>query len=261
MNCSHINRFTATPILAVLTITAFVGCGVNNNDNIAKNENNSATSSSVSSTPVSSASRNNNSASSSASSSESVSTSVTAHQAVVPAGYKTVTTKTNKVSFAVPEKWTPVNASDVTGSSKGQDIIAEMAQKTGMSEDALKKQMESLDLMVSSTEPDKTGFSDNVNVTAEPVAVESLPSKEVMQRMAESASGTAGKYSTVQTPLGKAAQMTYTLSASGMKVNGVFIVVPTGIDNDYSVITVSTGTPETANTYATNIEKSLSKVE
>lgn len=261
MNYSHIWRITAAPAVALLAATTFVGCGANNNDDAAKNESSSASSSSASSAPASSASSDSSSASSSASSSESASASATASQASVPAGYKTVTAKTNKISFAVPEKWTPVNASDVTGSSQGKDVIAEMAQKSGMSEEALKKQMESLDLMVSSPEPDKTGFADNVNVAAEPVAADSLPSKEVMQGMAEAASGTAGKYSTVQTPLGKAAQMTYTLSASGMKVNGVFIVVPAGTGSDYSVVTVSAGTPEAASTYATNIEKSLSKAE
>ncbi|MDO4898688.1 MAG: hypothetical protein Q3965_05200 [Rothia sp. (in: high G+C Gram-positive bacteria)] len=236
------SKFVAIPSVALLSLAVLAGCGSNDNKESKPAE---SRSSSVSSSAA---------VSESASASESASV-----EASLPEGYKSVSATNNGISFGVPEDWVELNAEAVASNSDMQEYLDQTATELGLSAEQLKQQMAQLDLMATSTKPDASGFANNVNVLAEPVPAKDLPTEAQTQQLAEGAKGTPGEYAEVDTALGKGVTQTYTMEAGGVKVNGVFLLVPAGDGAGYSVITVSASDASAAKEIVDNIAKSVDK--
>lgn len=245
-------RLFAIPSIALLGLGVLAGCGSNDNADPAPSDSSASASSDSSSTattePSASASSSGGwKASESASPSAKASTEGT-----------TIVAEKNKISFSVPEGWKSINPADLDTSSKeSQKFIEDVAKSAGTDPKTLEAQMKQFDLSVYNM--GKQGNEgDNLNVSAKPISMPSLPSESETKAMAEAATATPVKFSKVTTPLGEAASQTYTLTVAGQKLNGQFLIVPSGVKDSYSVITItSTGsTQKVADLITSTLDKS-----
>lgn len=210
---------------ALLSLTLLVGCG-------AKEDTAASSSASSSSSTAASASA----AETSAAASESA---APAKEAVIPEGYKVVTAANNGISFAIPADWVEMKAADVAGAVEGSAVLDEAAAQAGIDPTALLAVVESSDLMAFSSDI-SSGFSNNVNVMAEPVYAESLPTEADMVSVIESVSGTPAGYETLETPLGESAIMGYNMEMQGTTMHAAYLVLPAGSGEGFTMLTVST---------------------
>ncbi|WP_237233250.1 hypothetical protein [Rothia nasisuis] len=247
------SRLVAAPSVALMAIAVLAGCGSNND---------ASSSSSSSSSASSSSSSAESSASSSAAPTESTSESASSEAAaepVMPEGYKAVVAPNNGISFGVPGDWTELNSEALADDAAVQGYLEQAAEGSVFSAEQIQQQLAQLDLMASSTTPDSSGFTQNVNVNSEPVAASSVPTEADMAQMVEAAGATPGEYKTVDTPLGQGAQQSYTLDVSGVSVQGAYLIVPSGTGQGFSIITVSTSDATATQDLLTEIAQSLTK--
>lgn len=158
----------------------------------------------------------------------------------VPAGYVEVTAPNSGLSFAVPETWesSPMDLSD----PEFEAILQDFADKTGFTVEQLKAQSESLELVVSATEPDATGFAENLNVNRNSYPATSTPTEAEVEGMI-SQFATFQSYEVLPTAMGDAAVGYYEVSSAGVTARGGILFVPTG-DGEMYLVTVSTSTTE-----------------
>ena len=259
MNSSHTSRLTAMTSLAVLTIGLLSGCSCDCKDS-QENQGGAAVSAPASEQP-SQASEQANVEPAQSETPAPPQEQQPAPAAVVPEGYQSVTAAKNRLTFAVPQGWVPVVADIFDGGEEGaRAYLQGVSEQVGVDAEALLQQMQKLDLMVLAGAPDENGFSNNINVAAETAQAETLPSEEVMRQMTERFGAIPGAYRTLQTPLGEAAEMTYTQESEGPTAHGTFIIVPAADAGGFTAITVSAGTPEASAEYAKVIEESISLV-
>lgn len=241
------SRFLVTPTAALLALTVLAGCG-SNNDEAAPAES-SASSTSAAAT----------SAAAEETSSAAETSSAPAVEAELPEGYKLVSAPNNGISFGVPEGWLEMDSEALANDGDVQAYLEQAGSETGMDAETLKQQMAQLDLTAMSTTPDAAGFSENVNVLAEPIPASSAPTAGDAEAMVEGINGTPGQFAEVETALGEGITQTYSAEIAGVAVEGVYIIVPSGTDSGYSIITVSASDAAKAQEIADNIVKSLQK--
>lgn len=227
---------------ALLSLTLLVGCG-------AKEDTAASSSASSSSSAAASASA----AETSAAASESA---APAKEAVIPEGHKVVTASQNQITFAVPESWMELNAQTI---AESEEAIQAMVEISGGAFDAetFKQQVAALDLMAMATEMNAAGGSSSVTVEAQPIPAASLPTKAELTPILETVGATVGEYSTMETPLGEGAQLTYNMSANGITVEGAYLIVPAGGGSGYSMIAISTSDAAETKALAESIANSL----
>lgn len=247
MAASSKSRMIAVPTIALMSLAVLAGCG-SSDDQAASSASSVATGSATASSAGQSAA---------AKEASPEKTQSAAAQAVTPEGYKQVTASNNGVTFAVPESWEELDSETLANTEVFQAILEKAAAGTDFTPEQLKAQMSQFDFMARNPKAD--GIGEAVNVQVAPVALPAVPTKEETQKMVSAVGATATDYQAIETPLGKGVKQNYTLEAAGLKGAGAFLIVPSGDGNGFSVVTVLSATPESANTLADNVVSSLSK--
>lgn len=240
------SRFLSVPTAALLALTVLAGCGSNSDEPVPAESSASSASSAAATTATET-------------SAAAETSSAAAVQAELPEGYKLISAPKNGLSFGVPEGWLEVDSQAMANDAEIQAYLEQAGSETGMNAEMLKQQMAQLDLMAMSATRDAAGFAENVNVLAEPVSASVAPSVEEAKAMVEEVNGTAGAFAEVQTSLGEGVTQAYTAEVAGVDVGGVYIIVPAGTGDGYSIITVSASDTAKAQEVADNIVKSLQK--
>lgn len=219
------------PAFALIGIAALAGCGSTADEVSSEPTASESTSAAATTAPATTAAAE--------ATTSAAATTAAAVEAVIPEGYKVLTAANNGISFAIPADWIEMNATDIAGAVEGSTVLDEAAAQAGVDPAALLAVMESSDLMALSTDI-SSGFSNNVNVLAEPVMAESLPTESDMISVIEAVNGTPGIYETLVTPLGESAIMSYSMDMQGSAVQGAYLVLPAGTGEGFAMVTVST---------------------
>lgn len=242
------SRFLVTPTAALLALTVLAGCG-SDNDEAAPAE---SSASSTSAAATTAAAEETSSATAETSSAPAV-------EPELPAGYKLVTAPNNGISFGVPEGWLEMDSEALANDAEIQAYLEQAGAETGMQVEDLQEHMAQLDLSTMSMTPDAAGFSENVNVSAEPIPASQPPTAADATSMVEGIGGTVGAFAEVETALGEGITQAYSANIAGVAAEGMYVIVPSGTGSGYSIITVSTSDAAKAQEIADNIVKSLQK--
>lgn len=166
----------------------------------------------------------------------------------------------NGISLGVSEAWLEADAASVANDSDFQAYVEQTAANSGTSPDTVIQQISSLDLMAVSTATEP-GEAANVMVMAGPVPASDLPSEDTVQYLVEGSNGTPKEFSVVETALGESIVQSYTSSASGTLMEGVFLIVPSGTGSGFSVIGINTTDAAQTQELTDNIMKSVQKTQ
>ena len=154
--------------------------------------------------------------------------------APAPAGYTSVSAPTAAITFAAPEDWLVVSASELqTDEAK----LEEVANAAGVSAEVLKAAMSTADIYIL----DQSGtqdFSNNINVLSRTYSSATV-TEDAMTTGAKSIGATPGLFSTRSTTNGDAYVLTYTWNLGGQTLEGAAMYVPNA-DGKYVSVTVTT---------------------
>ena len=124
------------------------------------------------------------------------------------------------LTFAIPKDWADLKNLDPSEKEA-------VARTMGLDSTALDQQTSAFDIFYRATEPDGSGFYNNVNLASQTLLLTSTPSEFDITSLLTQQSATLKEYSTKQTANGEAAVGTYTMQANGKTVEGTVIMVPT----------------------------------
>ena len=226
-------RFFMVPSISLLALGVLAGCGSNENANDSVTESPTSSSATVSSSTAAESSEATASPTDSPVPSSSSSSSAEAEG-------NTVVAEKNKISFTVPEGWDSINLATVDYSAPdAQELLQQFATSSNITVEELEAQMKEYDLSVYDTGVDGTEI-DNITVAAQPVAAAALPTEQDTLIMIQSMlSAIPGAYSTFETPLGEGASQAYTTEIVGRSLNNQLLIVPSGMDKSFTVLTVT----------------------
>lgn len=165
-----------------------------------------------------------------------------------------VTATKSGLTFDVPDGWETIDPSALAG--KPQDApesIKTMAEDAGMPVDQFLQNLStSIDVLVMGEAED--GFAQNINVIANPAALDTAQLKANLEQQNATVTGTEE----IETEAGTTPMATYTMPVGEQTVHGAMIAAPS--DSGAGVITVSTldegDTEEIAKTITDSVKKS-----
>ncbi|SPT53663.1 Uncharacterised protein [Actinomyces bovis] len=154
------------------------------------------------------------------------------------ANTKTVTAPTTGLVFAIPEDWSSFTTNDLNS-----DQLAGAAKALGLTEDALRSQMQLLDLYAIAPLTDGQALA-NITV-AKQAAPKGSPISEATLKLALSANGgEPGEYSKESVANGEAHLLSYTVTVNGEVLQGQLISAPTP-SGDYAQLAITSTDADT----------------
>jgi len=131
--------------------------------------------------------------------------------ATPPAGYTMMTATANKIEVPMPDSLQVIDPSQLTVSPDAEQVFADMAQKLGITADALKQQMEGLDLFA------MDDSNNNINIM-QPLPATGATLAQVQPSLENlGATGITAREATCST--GPVLVVAYTLTTNGVTMN------------------------------------------
>lgn len=164
-----------------------------------------------------------------------------------------VTARKSGLSFELPDGWEVIDPSELSkNSANAPQSLKDMAKSSGTTVDQLLDNLaQTVDLMAMGET--KQGFAENVNVIPNPQPLTEAQLKSSYEQQG----GTVTESDEVETSLGAAPMVTYTMAGDGQTVQGAAIAVPG--DEGAAVITVSTTDEKKTEEVLTTIVESVKK--
>ena len=165
-----------------------------------------------------------------------------------------VTARRAGLSFEVPDGWQAIEPSSAAnaGASVMPDSFRALAQQSGLTADEfLKRISRAMDVMVMGRP--RRGFADNVSVIPTPTS--QLPSPDEMRSQLETAGASVERVDRTTTPVGRAIVAKSRIPLATTLVASRSIAVE--LDGRITYITVSASDPDTADSIADGILRSL----
>jgi hypothetical protein len=144
------------------------------------------------------------------------------------------------ISFEVPAGWLELNAADLAGGLGNSDLLAELADRSGLDPGQLVEMMGSIDLYLVSDDGAHAGFVDNINVIEQPVALQN-DSQVELGLLTLGAKDIDVRHES--TDAGDATVASYALDFSGRHAEATVIIVAAG--EGTATVTISASEPPT----------------
>lgn len=166
----------------------------------------------------------------------------------VPAGYQLLKAPKHKIAIPVPEDWVWYNSqTDFTSDAEKENLEALRVAMRADTTDQVISASSDFDAMAISKTPNEKGISDTVGFARATIKGETdLPTEEVMKKRMEYNRATLTDYRRVQTPNGDVviAEALVRVMSDGTAVKGIEIIMPSGVDGEFTAINVNTSSEE-----------------